>query len=560
MVNKDSEIDTPPTASRYNLRRRTNAKVTHDNNKIQAQVKSDKSSNKLKSNTTKEQTKMVPREETVDRMPLLGDDGESDSETTKLQVQSNFSNSKPPDIQNDLKNSQNSQNILSELSSSSSLIQTVTESEESPWLIAKQVFFPYMMAALGLVAAGLVLDDVQHWEVFDKVKELYVLVPSLLGLKGNLEMTLASRMSTAANNGLLDTKDQIKTMIKANMALIQCQASVVATMAALIAMLMSWIPSDTFILDHAMIMCASALYTAAIASAVLSFLMMMIIVYSHKNNINPDNVATPIAASLGDLITLALLAAISRFLFWVKDTDYYWVLPSSILLFFLACPVWVSIANANEYTKRVLHEGWEPVIAAMFISSTGGFILEKAVARFHGIAIYTPCMNGVGGNLAAIQASRISTYLHSRGKPGLYEPDYMKNESLCDCSTFTSFFKIDTKNPHQVSAFVLWILTIPGHLVVLLCYYIAAKYFESGHTTQTPLFVVVYMITAIVQVGVLLKLTLKVTHKLWKWGDDPDNSAIPYLTAFGDLIGQVLLFLAFNLLFLLGDRDEDVGE
>jgi len=104
MVNKDSEIDTPPTASRYNLRRRTNAKVAHDNNKIQAQVKSDKSkSNKLKSNTTKAQTKMVPREETVDRMPLLGDDGESDSETTKLQVQSNFSNSKPPDIQNDLK-------------------------------------------------------------------------------------------------------------------------------------------------------------------------------------------------------------------------------------------------------------------------------------------------------------------------------------------------------------------------------------------------------------------------------------------------------------------------
>merc|ERR1712151_1088335 len=101
---------------------------------------------------------------------------------------------------------------------------------------------------------------------------------------------------------------------------------------------MSWIPSDTFILDHAMIMCASALYTAAIASAVLSFLMMMIIVYSHKYNINPDNVATPIAASLGDLITLALLAAISRYLYWIKGTDYYFILPGSILLFFLACP------------------------------------------------------------------------------------------------------------------------------------------------------------------------------------------------------------------------------
>ena len=79
-------------------------------------------------------------------------------------------------------------------------------------------------------------------------------------------------------------------------------------------------------------------------------------------------VATPIAASLGDLITLALLAAISRFLFWVKDTEYFFVLPGSILLFFLACPLWVKIANANQFTKRVLREGWEPVIAAMFIS------------------------------------------------------------------------------------------------------------------------------------------------------------------------------------------------
>lgn len=31
--------------------------------------------------------------------------------------------------------------------------------------------------------------------------------------------------------------------------------------------------------------------------------------------INPDNVATPIAASLGDLITLALLSGISRGLY-----------------------------------------------------------------------------------------------------------------------------------------------------------------------------------------------------------------------------------------------------
>ena len=47
-----------------------------------------------------------------------------------------------------------------------------------------------------MVGAGLVLDIVQHWKVFEEIHELFILVPALLGLKGNLEMTLASRLST----------------------------------------------------------------------------------------------------------------------------------------------------------------------------------------------------------------------------------------------------------------------------------------------------------------------------------------------------------------------------
>lgn len=40
-------------------------------------------------------------------------------------------------------------------------------------------------------------------------------------------------------------------------------------------------------------------------------IMIGVIIGSRKMGINPDNVATPIAASLGDLITLALLSGIS---------------------------------------------------------------------------------------------------------------------------------------------------------------------------------------------------------------------------------------------------------
>jgi hypothetical protein len=43
--------------------------------------------------------------------------------------------------------------------------------------------------------------------------------------------------------------------------------------------------------------------------------MIGVVVFSRRFHINPDNVATPIAASLGDLTTISLLAAVSMFLF-----------------------------------------------------------------------------------------------------------------------------------------------------------------------------------------------------------------------------------------------------
>lgn len=51
--------------------------------------------------------------------------------------------------------------------------------------------------------------------------ETLILVPALLGLKGNLEMTLASRLSTQANLGNLDSRQSMWHMTQANLSLIQ---------------------------------------------------------------------------------------------------------------------------------------------------------------------------------------------------------------------------------------------------------------------------------------------------------------------------------------------------
>jgi solute carrier family 41 len=52
------------------------------------------------------------------------------------------------------------------------------------------------MAGCGTLCAGLLLDSVQKWELFTFMPELNMIVTPLLGMKGNLEMTLGSRLST----------------------------------------------------------------------------------------------------------------------------------------------------------------------------------------------------------------------------------------------------------------------------------------------------------------------------------------------------------------------------
>jgi solute carrier family 41 len=50
------------------------------------------------------------------------------------------------------------------------------------------------------------------------------------------------------------------------------------------------------------------------------------------------------------------------------------------------------------------------------------------------------------------------------------------------------------------------------------------------------------------KVMILLYFAHLLIHLMWKWKVDPDSSAIPLLTAFGDLLGSSLLALAFLFL------------
>lgn len=404
-----------------------------------------------------------------------------------------------------------------------------------------QVMAAFIVAGFGNVGAGLILDFVKEWPVFLHVNELSILVPSLLGLKGNLEMTMAARLSTQANLGHMDNVRELLKMAEGNLALVQCQATVVSFVVAIFASCvksmslssadlesvaqlsmssttaitaslanndsskMSQIAQQAsgqvmverhlngFDWDNALILCASSLLTANIACFVLGTLMILVIVGSHRVHIDPDNIAAPVAASLGDMTTAALLAVIAHSIYNYSENQRFPYLALVITLLFLGMlPVWISVARANPYTSNVLTKGWTPIVIAVFISSCGGFIFEQAKSRFKQLPVFQPVINGVGGNLVAVQASRLSTSLHRNGKPGQLPANFKLLTGSIE------LFLSKRGDLNITTARLLLLMSIPAHLL----YFFVIRYIEGENAvTLTALFLSLYMIFAILQVS-----------------------------------------------------------
>ncbi|KRX65901.1 Solute carrier family 41 member 2 [Trichinella sp. T9] len=429
--------------------------------------------------------------------------------------------------------------------------------------MAVQMFLPFLIAGLGTVGAGLVLDYVQHWMVFTKIPEMFILVPALLGLKGNLEMTLASRLSTMANMGLLDNQSERSALLVANLCLIETQANIISLFASFLAILLRWITNG----EKLMLKYLNSTIRAKTknirnsfrmnSSCEISLVMISVILLCRYFGINPDNVATPIAASLGDLVTLTMLAYIGSFYLLTIGSP---TIVCSLIIFGLIAllPVCFLGSWKNKDTKEVVLNGFSPIICSMLISSIicalclfsgSGFILGRSVTQFKGIAVFQPIINGIGGNLVAIQASRISTYLHKNEKLGKVA-SYLRGRR-----TANPFWVFFGKQPHITAAWVLLSFVGPGHAFFALI----ISFLNAGHTTVSLKFMLFYLGAAYVQVFILLYFCFVGVHMLWKWKMNPDDIAIPYLTALGDFLGTLLLYICFYIMSSLGDHDADVA-
>ena len=148
--------------------------------------------------------------------------------------------------------------------------------------------------------------------------------------------------------------------------------------------------------------------------------MCVIVLGSYKYNWNPDNIATPIAASLGDTITLAILAGTAYLLYDIPGernrrqtatafapNNFQINLPlpadSSIqvgmctfstTVYLLATIPLLRYSWGNVYARPAVLQGWGPILLAMLISSAVGVIMSKVAETYSGLMGFLPIING----------------------------------------------------------------------------------------------------------------------------------------------------------------------
>lgn len=105
--------------------------------------------------------------------------------------------------------------------------------------------------------------------MYKDIRELFILVPALIGLKGNLDMCLASRLSTQANLGNMKHWREIMSMVFGNIALVQVYAIVSSFIVSIFATTVGSAMNGFFVLEHAMILVASSMFTATISCLIL---------------------------------------------------------------------------------------------------------------------------------------------------------------------------------------------------------------------------------------------------------------------------------------------------
>lgn len=134
---------------------------------------------------------------------------------------------------------------------------------------------------------------------------ILIMVPPLLGLRGNIGGALASRLGTGLHQGIIDPDvlwgPEVKNNVGASVFLTLMISIVIGVLAFTVTVLTGL---HAFSLSLLLNLTSIAVIASLISNAGLILLTVLIALFSYRRGWDPDNVTSPLIASLGDLFTV----------------------------------------------------------------------------------------------------------------------------------------------------------------------------------------------------------------------------------------------------------------
>jgi len=350
---------------------------------------------------------------------------------------------------------------------------------------------------------------------FDRLMKKYPLVllilPSIMGLRGNVFGASASRISTALHVGYASPK------LRDPYILFNHYLSIAITnlpIVFLIVISLMKLGVGRSSLASVIIVITSSL----VISYVLSSIAVYITVGAYRRGLDPDNIIGPMITTVADVITIPSIVFF-MYLYEISPKVSIALFLLSLVLFTWVSRNMLNILRKEELSReRKLFKEIVYVLSVLAMVSLGsGSLLEGFSRIIHNsyiVAVIYPVILDSLGNYGSVIGARASTQYHL----GLLRSP-LEKESLKEV---LSLFSTGFVN----SVMILMIGAVISHVIY-------------GITPVLSLgFILIFIATyGLVALGVMI-LAVVISYYSGAFGWDPDNLTIPLITTLADLIGS----------------------
>ncbi len=351
---------------------------------------------------------------------------------------------------------------------------------------------------------------------------LIILVPGATNMRGAIFGAVGARLGSAFHLGQIKSfglkNDVVKTNVLSSAYLSIIFPVILASLASLFSTVLGLEGAtiSTFI--------TIAFMGSIFAGSILLLVTFFIAFTAYGRGWDPDNVTSPLIASIGDIITLpSLLAAAWLTLRFSNFSDYFSLGVIGLLIILII----TIILGKDSKTRVIVVQSSAVLLVTTLLNTISGLLLQDTLGTLIAIPsvlVLLPAFLSQGGNIGSIFASRFTTKLHL----GIIHEEYRGGfETL--------------KEMFGAYTFALLIFPVVGAISIGISGFIGIP-----NILGTKL-ILISLIGGLIVTTVVVLSSFFISIFFMRRSIDPDNVIVPIITSMADIFGVISLVIVLTL-------------